>query len=341
MSNIVLGLDIGSTLIKAVEINNDKKGCTLLAAGYIAAPNNPRNSQEYDLTLANTVNRLMHNMKLSTNEVSASLPSAKVIARIIEVPNMSDKELSASLQWEAEQYIPWQLSQVKLDYLIMEQNADESTMKILLVAAPIALIERYMDLLKLAGLTPVSLEPDILSSARVLSSVYGNTFSMIYLSIGAVNTDISIVRKGSFMYGKSYPIGGNVFSKTVAEELGFEMIQAEEYKKTYGLDENALDSKIFRILSPLMGNIVSETNKTVSYFKEQYPNEEIKMAILGGGSARLPGLVTFFAKQTGLDTQVCNPFTNIKVDANILPIIHPDAPIYTNAVGLGIKSKLA
>lgn len=338
MGKILLGLDIGNNLIKSVQIIQDNKKNILLAAGYIASPAFVKNTQEHDTAIANAINRLVHNMKPSSIDVSVSLPSTKVTTRIIEIPVMSENELQSSLQWEAEQYIPWQLSQVKLDYIVTETDEANNKMKILLVAAPISLIERYMNILKMAGLNPVSLEPDVLSSTRIVSDIYSDIPNILYVSIGSVTTDINIIHNKSLIYTKSYPVGGNTFTKSVAEELGFEMTQAEEYKKTYGLDEELLESKIYKIISPLFMNIIDEIEKTVSYIKEIYPKDDIRMAVLGGGTARLPGLLTFVAKNTGLDTQLMNPFMKLKVDPNIVPIIQPDAPLYTNAVGLAIKA---
>ena len=169
MAKTLIGLDIGTQTIKAVQLSCDKT-VTLHAAGYIATPpqtlfsSNPQDEQ----TLAASINRLVHDMKVSTVEVSASLPSAKVVTRVIQVPLMNANELASSIQWESEQYIPWPLSKIKLDYVIIGEQTASNKMEVLLVAAPIALIEKYMRVITFAGLKPVALETEILATSRTI-----------------------------------------------------------------------------------------------------------------------------------------------------------------------------
>ncbi|MBI4990996.1 type IV pilus assembly protein PilM [Candidatus Gottesmanbacteria bacterium] len=339
MAKILLGLDIGMQSIKAVQISKDKSTSTLLAAGYIATPTKAYLSQTAadEQELANTVNRLVHDMKVSTADVSASLPTSKVITRVIEVPNMSDEELSSSIQWEAEQFIPMPLVKVKIDYAVIDKSEDSKKMKILLVAAPIAIVERYMRVITAAGLNPVSLETEILADSRCITHSFPTLTNVLIVTFGASNTEIALLHDQILIYTKSYPIGGTTLTRTIAEELGFELPQAEEYKKTYGLDEDKLEGKIGKTITSLFTNLFTEMEKTVGYFKEQYPKEELKTAIISGGGAKLPGLVLSITKNLSIDSQINNPFTNLSVDPNILPTLSPDAPIYTTVVGLALK----
>jgi type IV pilus assembly protein PilM len=339
MAEILLGIDIGNHSIKAVQISKEKDKIFLLAAGYIPSALTSSvllNNNEKSL-LANSVNRLFHDMKVSTFNVSASLPSSKVITRVIQIPIISDSELVSSIQWEAEQFIPWQLSSVKLDYLILDRDENRGKMKVLLVAAPITLIEKYMEIISLAGLNPVSLEPEILAISRIASLSFQTVSNFISLSIGATTTEISLLHAKNLIYTKSIPVGGSTLTHAIADELGFEISQAEEYKKTYGLYEDKLEGKLAKIITPLFSNIISEIDKTAVYFKEEFPSEDLHTIVLAGGTSRLPELITYLTKTTGFDSQIINPFISLSIDPNIIPIIMPDAPIYTTAVGLAIK----
>lgn len=339
MAKILLGLDIGIQSIKAVQISCDKSSRSLLSAGFIATPakaltgNDPKDDQ----IIANTVNRLVHDMKISSADVSASLPSGKVITRVIDVPDMTEDELASSIEWEAEQYIPLPLSKVKIDYAIINKNAESNKMKILLVAAPITIIERYMHIISLAGLTPVALETEIMADCRSINTSFPDLKNELVLTIGATNSIIALLHERVLVYTHSYPVGGNTLTKAIAEELGFEVPQAEEYKKTYGLDTDKLEGKIAKTLTPYLTNIIEEMQKTIVYFKEQYPNDELKNVIICGGSAKLPGLILTITKSIGLDSQINNPFINLAVDPNILPTLSPEAPVYSTAVGLALK----
>lgn len=339
MANVLLGIDIGTSTIKAVQLSREKKEALLLSAGYIATPaidiSVPTQHEEQEL--AKSISRLMHDMKISTTKVSLSLPSPKVVTRVIEVPVMTEQELISSIQWEMEPYIPLPMDKVKMDYAVISENTETNKMKILLVASPLALIEKYMRVASLAGLTPGAIETKMLAVSRSIEQTFTNVASILIVNIGHTTTDVGLLREGSLLYSKSFPVGGSTFTRAIAEDLGFEMSQAEEYKKTYGLEEDKLEGKIAKILVPLFGTIFTEMEKTVAYFREQYPSEEVALAVVSGGTAKLPGLVLSITRRLGLDCQLSNPFLAIKVDPNVLPIIAPDAAQYTAAVGLALK----
>lgn len=339
----LLGLDIGSQTIKAVQIEKDKDTNRLLAAGYIPTPakvsslGTSKNTND-DQVMADSVNRLVHDMKISSVDVSASLPSANVITRVLELPLMTDRELASGIQWEAEQYIPMPLSKVKIDYTIISQDEQTSKMKILLIAAPIDLIEKYMRVITLAGLNPVSLETEILAATRSITASFPLLSQALVVSFGATTCEIALLHEQMLVYTKSVALGGNTLTRAIAAELGFEAQQAEEYKKTYGLEEDKLEGKIAKSISPYFKTLYAEIEKNIVYFRQQYPKDEITNLTVCGGGAKLPGLILAFTKNLGLDSQISNPFINLTVDPNILPSLSADAPIYTQAVGLALKN---
>lgn len=339
MTKILIGLDIGIQTIKAVQLSREKNKNALLAAGYIPTPGRTVNATETmeEQALASSINRLVRDMKVSTTEVSASLPSSKVVTRVIEIPAMKESELATGIQWEAEQYIPWPLAKVKLDYAIIDTDMRSQKMKVLLVAAPLALIEKYMRIVSTAGLIPVAFETEILAIARSIAETFQTLSNLLIVSIGAATTDIALLHDHTLVYTKSYPIGGITLTRAISDELGFEIAQAEEYKKTYGLEEDKLEGKIAKIIMPFFTNITQEMEKTVAYFKGQYPGEELVSSILTGGTARLPGLVLSITRNLGIDSQTANPFLNLAVDPNVLSVVTPDASLYTAAVGLALK----
>lgn len=338
MAKILLGIDVGSQTIKAVQLSKDRK-VRLLSAGFIATP-----KIEADLVgrtdeqiIANSIKQLVHDMKLSTSEVSLSLPSYKVVTQVIETPMMSEKELESSIAWEAEQYIPLPLNKVKLDYTIISSNEAAKKMKILLVAAPISLIEKYMRIMANSGLNPIAIETEIFAAARSINHSLPTLPNILLVSIGATNTEIAIIKNQMLSLTRTYPIGGNTLTRAISEELGFDFNQAEEYKKTYGIEEDKLEGKLSKIMSPFFANLFSEVDKTISYFREESPNEELMTLVISGGTAKLPGLMLATTKNIGVNSQVSNPFINLEVDQNVLASLNPDAPIYTTAVGLALR----
>lgn len=341
MAKVLIGLDIGTHTIKAVQISKEPNSNLLLAAGYIATPSQGQvlssHASSDEKLLASNINRLVHDMKVTTTNVSASLPASKVITRVIEVPQMTDSELVSSIKWEAEQYIPIPLTKVRIDYALISKDQDNGKIKVLIVAAPISLIEKYMRIISMAGLTPVSLETEILAASRSITTSSPTLTNVLVFNMGSLASEIALLYDHSLVFTKSYPVGGETLTRSIAAELGFELAQAEEYKKTYGLEEDKLEGKIAKVIEPFMTNLISELEKTIAYFKEQYPKEELKTIILCGGGAKMPGLVLTLTKKLGLDSGINNPLINLSVDANILPILTPDAPIYSTAIGLALK----
>jgi type IV pilus assembly protein PilM len=341
MRKILIGIDIGNDTIKAVQLQREKTQIALLAAGYLQNPISQQNSttvgaQEEQL-IAKSINHLIHDMKVSTMDTSISLSSSKVLTRVISIPLVTEKELLSSVQWEAEQYIPWPLTKVKLDYVILEKNPNLNKMKVLLVAAPTLLIEQYQNIIFKAGLNVVAVETEILSAIRSIQISLPQITNYIILNFGATFTDIGIINSGIIEYNKSIPIGSATFTKAIMDELGFDYAQAEEYKKIYGLDETKLDGKLNKILFPLLETVIKEIDKISAYAKQEFPGVNINNIILNGGLAKLPGLVISLTKSIGIDSQITNPFINIAIDKNIQSIIQPDATLYTTAVGLAEK----
>jgi len=338
MAKTLLGLDIGTNLIKAIHLSIEKDGNSLLSAGFIPNSRSIANSSKNDeQTIANGINRMIHDMKVSTLEVSAALSSFNVLTRVIDVPIMNDRDLDSSIKWEAEQFIPLPLTKMRLDYTTIETNTTTQKMKLLLVAAPISVVEKYMRIIDMAGLKAMALETEILADNRIILETFPSLSNILIINFGAKSTEIGLIHERIFVFTKSYPVGGNTLTSAIADELGFEPAQAEEYKKTYGLLEDKLEGKISKILNPFMNSLYEEIEKIIIFFKEKYPKAELSNAIVCGGGARLPGLLISLTKNLGIDTQISNPFLNMAVDVNIKPVIEPDASLYNTAVGLAIK----
>lgn len=339
MAKILLGLDVGSQTIKAVQLSREKSKVRLLSAGFIPTPKIETDlaARGDEQVIANTIKQLVHDMKLNTTDVSLSLPSYKVVTQVIETPIMNEKELASAISWEAEQYIPLPLAKVKLDYTVISINETLKKMKILLVAAPISLIEKYMRIIEASGLNPIAIETEIFAAARAINHSLPTLQNVLLVSMGATNTEIAIIKNQMLTLTRTYPIGGNTLTRAIAEELGFDQAQAEEYKKTYGIEEDKLEGKLVKILNPFFNNLFTEIDKTIAYFREEYPKEELMTLVISGGTAKLPGLMLATTKNIGVNSQVANPFINLEINSEVVNSLNPEAPLYTTAVGLGLR----
>lgn len=336
-----LGLDIGSHSIKLIELAYEGNRFGLLAAGSIPTPPNALTSAtEADTqAVAEAVKKLLKDTGAKGKEVQIALPESKVFTRVIEVPTLSDRELGNAIKWEAEQYVPLPLDQVNLDFSVLRDARATGTnkMEVLLVAAPKLLLEKYLSILELAELTPLSAETEVIATTRALTRSLPNVKGILVISIGAQTTDLAILRTGILSLTRSMPAGGDALTRAIAQGLEFTPTQAEEYKRTYGLQADKLDGKIVTASKPIMDTIVSEIRRALAFYQEKY-KDPVQSVVLSGGTARIPGMVTYLAQSLGLEVQLANPWAGIARDARF-NVLTTEGPNFCVAVGLALHTQ--
>ena len=351
MAGNFLGLDIGSDQIKIVELKKTNNGLLLQAYGKIPTPRGASKSEsQADIDdISSSIRKLMKDIKVTTNKVVVGLPESVVFTRVVDIPVMSDQELKTAMRWEAEQFIPIPLKDVKYDYEIVKKpggktgkakaGQDKEKMSVFFVAVPNTTIDRYLKIMKASSLEPIAFETELLALVRSLSPEGGASPTTLIINIGAETTDLCIVSKGNISFTRSISSGGNALSKAIAQELGFEMSQAEEYKKTYGLQEKELEGKILDIIKPIFDVIVGEIERGVLYYQTHHPTDTVKRIILCGGSAKLPGIVMYLAGALDLEVQSGNPWNNVKKgSAELTKKLEEEATFYAVSVGLSMRS---
>lgn len=318
------GLDIGSHQLKLVELKEGNQQFELLTFGHSATPPNTVYS-ESDVDrkqLAEAIRKLVVETGVGSRQVVTAFPESQVFTRVIEVPELTHQELGNVLKYEAENYLPLPVSDVKLDYTILERGiiaGDQRPgdgeknlkMRVLLVAAPNNLIERYYETLRWAGLEPIALETELLSIKRSLISEERKGLTTMLLSIGATTADLCVVHEGRIQLTRSIGTGGEALAKAISQQLGFEMDQAEEYKKSYGLKEDQLEGKIMQIIKPVFDVVVNEVERAVINFQSKNPSRPVRRVVLTGGTAQLPGLVVYLAESLDLEVQIGNPWERV------------------------------
>lgn len=334
------GLDIGTHSIKAVWLAKDQRGFFLQSALTMPAPQrgmlseSPLDQEE----MARAIRTLLDEAKISTKYVNVALPENQVYTKVIEIPTLSDKELASAIYWEAEQYIPVPLTTITLDYKVISRPQTKTagnTMRVLLVGAPTVLIEKYEKVLGTAGLMLNAVETEIISLTR--AAVTDNQFpATLIVNIGAMSTSLAIIKNGELVFTYSLATGGVAISRAIAADLGFALAQAEEYKKTYGLADSALGGKLGKVTEPILSSILTEVRKSLSFYSTKYTNDPIKQIILSGGSAKLPGLATYFTSNTGVETAIINPW-KLLIPQEVPKDIIDNAPEYAIAAGLAMR----
>lgn len=341
---INVGLDIGFSQIKVVSLSRDKESATLISLGAINTPT-PGLASDADADLeavASAIKKLMDATKIDSKEVIAALPESKVFTRVTDdLPYLTDQELTSAIRYASEEFIPMPLSDVNLNWQVLFRTSEKGRAKtvVLVIASPKNTVSKYIKVLTLAGLRPKALETEIIAVARSL--VGNNPFSpsTLIIQFGAQTTDFATVSKGLIWLTRSISTGGMALSRSLAQQFNFELLQAEEYKKTYGLLEDQLEGKVFEVLKPLVEIIAGEAKRVIQAFQQKYPVNAIKRVVISGGGAKMPGLVLYLANSLGLEVQEADPYFLISKDKKLISRLAADAPTYSIAVGLALREE--
>jgi type IV pilus assembly protein PilM len=337
----VFGLDIGSSTIKAVWLQ--RNGDDVVFKSAIAAQT-PEKGMLSDSSLdqeemAQTLRKLILDAKFSPRDANLALPDNNVYAKVIEMPVLSDKELSSAIYWEAEQHIPVPLNTINLDWKVLRKDttsAKSPKMQVLLVGAPTIMLKKYQEVFSLAGINIASMETEILSVIRA-TAISDDFPTSLIVNIGSLGTSIAIVQQGTLVFLYSIPLGGIAMNRAIATEFAFTAIQAEEYKKVYGIDESMFGGKIREAVEPVLASLITEIKKALSYYSDKYRDEHpISQIVLTGGSAKLPGIIPMFVEQLGIETLVSNPWKTANIQHVPQSLVDRGSE-YTIAVGLALK----
>lgn len=336
------GLDIGATSMKLVSLQKQRGGYTLKSCLMTVTPAKGMYSESpFDQeAMAQAIQRLVVDAKVTTKNVNVALPENQVFTKVIEMPELSDKELSSAIYWEAEQHIPAPLKTMAIDYKVVRRGINNELspkMQVLLVGAPSALVHRYQQILEMTGLSISAIETEIISVIR--SIVPANSQSvLLIINMGALSTSLAIVQGGTVIFTYAIPLAGAAMDRAIASNFGFTPSQAEEYKKTYGINDQSLGGKISQSLHPILMSMLTEVKKALAYYSDKYKNDApISQIILTGGSSMLPGLDLFFVKNTGIETVIGNPWKATPMEGVTQDLID-QGPRFSVAIGLAMRN---
>lgn len=338
--NKSIGLDIGLTEIKAVSLSRRENLFTLDSASVIPSP--PRGILSEALAdqeeLAAAIKKTVTDLKVNCKNVNIALPDSKVYTKVIEMPVLSDKELSLAIYWEAERHIPVALSTITLVWTVLKRPVSSSTdekMQVLMVGAPTNLINKYQKILQMASLTLNSAETETLAIVRAL--VTTNFPATIIVSIGQINTSLAIIKDGILVLTYSTSTGGNAIDRAIEADFGLTQSQSEEYKKTYGFSKYGSGQKVGKASEPILASILLEVRKALAFYSEKYKEDSlISQILLSGSTARLPGIDLFFAENLGIETVVANPW-KILGDKALPPALADTTSDFTVVLGLAMR----
>lgn len=335
----MIGLDIGSKTIKVVELEKERTGFRLKASGIVGYKSNSPDhlTDEKELVvMSDVIRKLFKEAKINSNEVVMSLPENQVFTRLVKFPFLTDSEIASAVKWEAEQYIPFPVEEAVIEHQILDRKEDATPPQVfvLLIAAPKTLVEKYVKLAEMAKLKVLAVETELMALARSICPV---DQTVLAVDFGARCTNIAIVRNAYLMMSRSIPTAGDALTRAVAQGLGIEAQQAEEYKKTYGLSEARLEGKIKGVLDPVLRMVADEMRKAIHYYSAEGEGDPPKSVVVSGGTATMPDVVGVMTNLLGMEVVVGNPFSKIQIDPQAAKNLMGYAPLYSIAVGLAMR----
>jgi type IV pilus assembly protein PilM len=341
----LVGVDIGSSAVKAVEMKVGGKGgeeFQLLNIGLEPLP--PEAIVDGAImdsgAVIDAITNLFQDNRIKTMDVATGVSGNAVIVKKISLPQMSDEELAESIHWEAEQYIPFDIQDVSLDYEVVEGGGSGGNMDVLLVAVKKDKISEYTSAITQAGRNPLVVDVDVFALQNCYEANYvpdpGRVVAL--LNIGASIMNINVVRSGSSIFNRDIAVGGNQFTDAIQKDLNLSFEQAESLKRGESV-EGASPESLHPILQVVSENIATEIQRTFDFFRATSQEDRVDQIYLSGGTAKVHGLRDLLASRLDAPVELLNPFLNVRYsekdfDPAFLDDIAPSAAI---AVGLAVR----
>jgi type IV pilus assembly protein PilM len=336
-----IALDIGSTFIKLVQLKGSKGSYHLVKFGMVPLP--PEVIVEGAVMdagrVVDAIKELLAAQQVKTKEVVLSVSGSSVIIKRIAVADMSDEELSESIKWEAEQYIPFSIDDVNVDYQKIGPGAQEGQADVLLVAVKKDKINDYVNLVKEAGLEPVVLDVDAFALANMYELNYAQEAGVTaLLNIGASVMNINILKDGASIFTRDITVGGNRYTEALQREFGLTYEDAEKVKRGETIEAAGPD-QIAAVMSSVTEDIVAETQRSLDFFRSTTGSEHVSRVLVSGGCARIGHFTSILGERIEIPVEITNPFKNIKVDPKRFNAasLQESGPQSAVAVGLAIR----
>jgi len=337
-----VGLDIGSSTIKAVELRQTGTAYKVVGIGSEAVPaDSIVDGAIIDGgVVAASIRKVFENHAIRTKDVAASLSGNAVIVKKITLPLMSESELAESIYWEAEQYIPFDIQDVNLDYQVMEtgvESADRGTMDVLLVAAKKEKIADYTGVISQAGRVPVVVDVDAFALQNAYEVNYGIQPGsvVVLLNAGASAININILNGDQSVFTRDISIGGNAYTEALQKELNLSFENADLLKKGIPV-EGASVEDAEPVIRAVSDNVLLEIQKTFDFFKATAASDRLDRIMLSGGASRVQGFADALGDRFEAPVEAFNPFRQVAFDAKKLGQDLKDELASTTAVAVGL-----
>ena len=341
----LLGIDVSSSSVKLVELGRNSSGdlvlqrCAIepLERGWIT----DGNIEKFD-EVAEAVRRVVRKSGSKTKNVAMALPTSAVITKKIILPGgLSDKELEAQVESEANQYIPFSLDEVSLDFCVVGPSANSvGDVEVLIAASRKEKVSDRQGLAEAAGLKPVVMDVESYASrmaaGRVIETLpnQGLDSLVALFEVGALTTRLQVMRNDEVLYERDQAFGGAQLTQLIVRQYGFSADEAEAKKRSGDLPDDYKTA----VLDPFIESMSQEVGRALQFFFTSTPHNKVDHILLAGGSAALPGLTDSVTQQTSFACMVINPFDAMEMASTVhARKIAREAPSYLTSTGLALR----
>ncbi len=333
-------LDIGTTAVRAIELNKSGKGWNLQRYGYA-----PIDIQLSESTATKDVKRLgevittvIGQSGIRTKNVAIGIPSSKMFATVVELPNVPKAELQSTIKYQAENYVPMSSDEAKIDWAVIgESPKDKTKIEVLMASVLNTFTEARLDLLESLGLNVVAIEPDSIALVRSLLPDNVQDGRLI-IDVGDFSTDLVMTLGDAPRLIRSIPTGMQTFIKSAQSNLNIEAQQAQQFLLKFGLQPDKLEGQIVRAVSSTVDQFAAEVAKSIKFFQAKYPGIGIGALLVSGYGATMPGFVESMSQHTGIAGQMATPWQHVSVPQADQQKLGPMSSQFGVAVGLAERT---
>lgn len=347
--NLAMGLDIGSSGVKLIQLRQQRRGRSRIHSlqSFGMKPLPPDAIVDGALVNSNAIvqaiQELVSELKVREKDVAIGVSGHSVIIKKISLPRMSQSELGETIQFEAEQHIPFDIKDVNLDTQILKSNEATGQMDVLLVAAKKDMINDYTNLVTEAGLNPVVVDVDAFAVQNCFAENYDlpESETVVLINAGSAVMNVNIIKDGVTTFTRDLTTGGSTFTEEIQKQLSVSHEEAEALK--VGGARNDPDSviprEVERVMSQVAEQVAGEIQRSLDFYVGSSPNAKLSRVFISGGTARVPALFRNIESRVGVPLEILNPFKRIEIDTRRFDpaFIMEVAPQAAVAVGLALR----
>jgi type IV pilus assembly protein PilM len=342
---VILGLDISSTSVKLLELEKDGNNYRVQSLAVEPLPDNAvveKNFQDVE-AIGETIQKAVKRSGTKAKLAAVAVAGSAVITKIINMPaNLSENELEEQIQQEADQYIPYPLEEINLDFEVVGPTANNpDSVDVLLAASRSENIESRTDALDIGGLTAkiVDVEAYTVENVAPLLTAQmedgGKDKIIAVIDIGATMTSLNVIENGNLIYTREQNFGGKQLTEEIMRRYGLAYEEAGRLKKSGGLPDNYIPE----VLEPFKETIAQQVSRFLQFFYTSGQHNSVDLIALAGGCASIPGIDELVESQLGIKTVIANPFANMSLSSKVNPqSLSKDAPSLMIACGLALRS---